>query len=50
MSGIGIGTGYMTFALYLPILGQIVMGAILAVAGILTLVLGHRKYERRNKR
>lgn len=40
----------MTLALYLPVLGQIVMGAILAVAGILTLVLGHRKYVHRNKK
>lgn len=50
MSIAGAGTGYMTLALYLPVLGQIVMGAILAGAGILTLVLGHRKYDRHNKK
>ena len=50
MDIVGIDTRYMTFALSIPVFGQIVMGATLAVVGISTLVLGHGKYGRRNKR
>ena len=50
MNVVGIDTSYMTFALSIPVFGQIVMGAILAGVGISILVLGHRKYGRRNKR
>lgn len=34
MNIVGIDTSYMTFALSIPVFGQIVMGAILAVVGI----------------
>lgn len=37
------------FAIYLPSLLQIIMGGVLAAVGILVLVLGHRRYVRRNQ-
>ena len=43
------GIGSMAWAIYLPLIIQIVVGAALAVAGILILVVGHRKYTRRRK-
>lgn len=44
------GIDSITWAIYLPLIMQIVVGAALAAAGILILVVGHRKYTRRGKR
>ena len=43
------GIDSIALAIYLPLIVQIVVGAALVAAGILILVVGHRKYIRRRK-
>ena len=46
----GLGQGMenaISAALYGPILAQILLGAVLIAAGVVILVLGHRRYRRR---
>lgn len=36
--------------IYWPIIAQLVVGAVLVAAGVLILVLGHRRYVRRHRK